>query len=438
MSDIKEEKLDMGSDVSCDDLNIESNNIKSIENYNNQNDLVIIPTNYKDNNYNKKFKHRIFNKLAITACIVTIFGGLSIGIGIGISLPITQMLLSSRSSHNQFIHNMDHSDMVFSSTIRPLSMVDAVNKVKPSVVSINTTSSLFGSRGIGSLPSQFDFNLPSSGTGIIFDKDDEKVYIVTNEHVIGNASNINISINRSEEVPASVLGTDIQSDLAVIYVLKSDLKEVGINEVVVAEFGYSSEMQVGEVVIAIGNALGQGNTTTMGIVSALNIQIPIDGRLLTVLQTDAAINPGNSGGPLINLKGEVIGINTVKLAKDNVYGMGYSITSDVAIPIMKDLRNQTPRPYLGIRGHDVTDNIASMFNLEPKGVFVHSVYIGSGAYNAGLRSTDIITHFNNRYVLDMSTLSSLIREQEVGDKVELRIIRDGNTTLTLNVLLTTF
>jgi len=384
-------------------------------------------------------KRKGLKNIALMTCVVSILGGLSIGVGLGISMPIAQSVIDSRAGNtNNSLYSMTQQDLIFSSSMQPLSMVDAVNTVKPSVVSISTTSSMFGGNRSSRFVEPFDLQIPSSGTGIIFDESDDRVYIVTNEHVIENANSISIAIGRSEEVPAKLLGRDVQSDLAVIYVLKSDLEEIGIKEVTLAKFGDSAEMQVGEVVIAIGNALGQGNTTTMGIVSAKNIQIPIDGRLLTVLQTDAAINPGNSGGPLINSRGEVIGINTVKLAKDNVQGMGYSITSNIAIPIMEELRNQTPRPYLGIRGHNVTPEIAALFDLEPEGVFVHSVYEGSGAYAADLRPTDIITHFNGQLVPNMPRLSELIQEQEVGDEVSLTIIRDGLETIELTTTLTGF
>ena len=395
---------------------------------------------HEEQSQNRVNKKRSFKNIAILTCIVTILGGLSIGAGLGVSLSVTQNLMNSRTGIASNIYDMPQQDLMLSSSMQPLSMVDAVNRVKPSVVSIRTTSSMFESnRGFRSqVIDPFDLQVPSSGTGIIFDESDERVYIVTNEHVIENANSITISLGRSQEVPARLLGRDVQSDLAVIYVLKADLQEIGIYDVTLATFGDSSQMQVGEVVIAIGNALGQGNTTTMGIVSAKNIQIPIDGRLLTVLQTDAAINPGNSGGPLINAKGEVIGINTVKLAKDNVQGMGYSITSNIAMPIMTDLRNQTPRPYLGIRGHDVTESIAAMFDLEPTGVFVHSVYQRSGAYVAGLIATDIITHFNGQPVSNMAELSGLIQSHEVGDHVEIQIIRDGREVMHLTTVLISF
>lgn len=445
MSDFKEEphndsNLEHIEDIKViedieDILDNEHNNNIPINNSDNK-DLVIVPTYYEYKRENNTNVNKPLKRVLLLTCIASILGGLSLGIGLGISLPIAQGYF--RADHSADIPTIEYQNVVYSDSSQPLNLVEAVNKVTPSVVSISTTSSLLGNRGLNQFPTMFDFEVPSSGTGIIFDEDDEKIFIVTNEHVIENADSISISMNRSADIPAKLLGKDVQSDLAVIYVLKSDLKAAGINEVVIAEFGSSSDMQVGEVVIAIGNALGQGNTTTMGIVSAKNIQIPIDGRLLTVLQTDAAINPGNSGGPLINTQGEVIGINTVKLAKENVHGMGYSITSDVAIPIMYELRNQTPRPYLGIRGNDVTENIAEMFNLEPTGVFVHSIYEGSGAYIAGIQPTDIITHLNGEPILNMAHLSSIIQSSEVGDELQIQIIRDGNEVIILDVVLTLF
>lgn len=389
---------------------------------------------------NKKSLNNFKLKFAVTSFFILI-GSLGVGVGIGTSYSLINNFISNEIPATIQHVYLPATENIVLSTLQPLSMVDAVETVKPAVVSIETRSI----QPVGGLFASpiFDIDRPASGTGIIFYEDETNIYIVTNEHVIGRADLIEVSFgrNRNDSVEATVVGTDFLSDIAVIAIPKADLEEIGITSVTTAEFGNSSDMHIGEFVMAIGNALGQGITTTMGVVSATDIQIPIDGRLLTVLQTDAAINPGNSGGPLINSSGQVIGINTVKLARPNVYGMGYSITSNIAMPIIDGIMNDTPRPMLGIMGQSLSD-VNSQFRLHneidfTEGVIIGDVQINSGAYRAGLRQADIITHFDGEQVIDMNNLRDLISQRQVGDNVSITVIRD-NTELTLNVQLVVF
>ena len=310
-------------------------------------------------------------------------------------------------------------------------LVNVVRAVDPAVVAITT---------IGNQPAMggfFDGAPAYSGSGIIFHEDDERIYIATNFHVIGNANSVLVSVEGNDTVPARLVGYAHDSDLAVISVSKADLAEVGVHSFVTAVFGDSDMMYVGDMVLAIGNALGEGNTATIGIVGVREKEIQVHHMTLTVIQTDAAINPGNSGGPLVNLDGHVIGINTAKLLQANVEGMGYSITSNIAKPILDEIMLRTTRPFLGISGEDISPEMARSFNLPSIGVLVREVYEGTAAYTAGLRRTDLITSFRGEPVFDMQQLSQMIQSSRVGEEVEIRVIRNGGL-LILNVTLTRY
>lgn len=310
-------------------------------------------------------------------------------------------------------------------TIAPI-----INKVKDSVVniSIKTQTTTFFNQV---------YESTGAGSGIIYDQDDEKVYIVTNNHVVEGASNVQVSITGTEQIPASLVGRDSSSDIAIIYVTKADLAKAGINEVTVAEFADSDLLEVGEYVLALGNALGEGKTVTQGIISASNKEINIDGKKLTVLQTDAAINPGNSGGALIDTDGKVVGINTAKLSSSSVEGIGYAIPSSYVKNVIEEImvNGTVERPYLGITGYTITDEFKSTYNIDIDGVFLRSVEKGSAAENAGLKYTDIITGFNGKQIKSMDELSAAISECNVNDVVSIEFIRNGttkmNTTATL-------
>ncbi|MDR1531850.1 MAG: trypsin-like peptidase domain-containing protein [Clostridiales bacterium] len=306
-----------------------------------------------------------------------------------------------------------------------------IDKVEPSVVCITYEAQMAQGGFFGMQPQP----VSGAGSGIIFHQDSEKVYIATNQHVVSGANSVQVSVSGSELVPARLVGQDAQADLAVISISKADLSAAGVTTVVPADFGDSDKVRVGEPVLAIGNALGEGNTATNGIISAKDKQITIDNRDLTVFQTNAAINPGNSGGPLVNMSGEVIGINTAKLSESSVEGMGYSITSNKAKPIIEELMNQVNRPFLGIQGMDITEQVASLYSLPQMGVIVESVFPGTSAEEAGIKRADIITSFNGKSVLTMEQLSAFIKECAIGDKVEIKLLREGTEALTVTATL---
>ncbi len=392
-----------------------------------------------------------FKRTVAAACIVSILGGSSLGIGVGVISPVingyinkSQAAEEAPKAETVFAVNDIETPNInpvvinpsFSNELAIYDFVGVIEKVEPSVVSIvsvsQTTENFFGTQ----------MEQPNAGSGIIFKEDDENVYIATNYHVIGGASSVKVSVCKKDVVPAKLVGREPSADLAVIYVSKADLKKVGVDKVTLATFGNSDKTQVGEVVLAIGNALGEGNTATNGIISAKDKEINVEGKTLKVLQTNAAINPGNSGGPLVNMNGEVIGINTAKLARGGVSssaveGMGYSIPSNVANPIISQFMNQGSRPFLGIMGGDVTEEMAKMYNLPQAGVLVESVVKDSAAELAGVERYDIITSFNDKPVFTWEHLTKAISECKVGDKVKINVLRDGKDSVKLEATLKT-
>lgn len=309
-------------------------------------------------------------------------------------------------------------------------VINTINKVQNSVVNISIVEQQRG---------WFNqvYESEGAGSGIIYSQDNEKVYIVTNNHVVEGATSVSISITGEEQIKSTLVGKDASSDLAVISVLKSDLKSAGIDNVTVAEFGNSDNVEVGEYVIAIGNALGTGKTTTRGIISAQNKTINIDGKKMTMLQTDTAINPGNSGGALVNSAGQVIGINTAKYASSSVEGTGFAIPTNTAKEIITQLveKGTVDKPYLGITAYTIDDNFKQMYSINVDGVFVTGVDNGSAAEDAGIQRTDIITAIDGVAVKSVDELSAQMNKHKSGDRVKLDIIRNGNQPAQVNVTL---
>lgn len=302
-------------------------------------------------------------------------------------------------------------------------VADIAEQAMPSAVSITNMSiqqvqSFFG--GIQEMEST------SVGSGIIIAQNDSELLIITNNHVVEGSKTLTVSFIDEESVEAQVKGTDAAKDLAVIAVSLKDIKSSTMDQIKVASLGDSDKLKVGEPVIAIGNALGYGQSVTTGIVSAKGREIDeIDGKLI---QTDAAINPGNSGGALLNASGEVIGINTAKAASDMTEGMGYAIPVTSVSNVIDSLINRETRTkleegkqgYLGIEGVDVTTESSEMYGM-PVGVYISDVTRGGGAKDAGLKKGMIITKLNGITIDSMMTLKEQLMYYAPGDKVELTI-----------------
>ncbi len=324
----------------------------------------------------------------------------------------------------------------------------------PSVVAITTVS-------VQEIPSFFGYSShqyksASTGSGIIVGDNDDELLIATNNHVVDGATTLSVcfigddvanaetetvnagdngDLNVEDAVSAKIKGTDADNDLAVVAVKKSDIPEDTLNQIKIAQIGSSDDLAVGQQVVAIGNALGYGQSVTSGWISALNRTISTDdGTNSTgLIQTDAAINPGNSGGALLNMKGELIGINSAKYADSAVEGMGYAIPISKAKPILEELMNRETREkvdsskkgYLGVSLASLTTEAIEMYNM-PTGAFVRSVEDDSPAQEAGICKGDIIVKFDGQKVSDGDDLLDKLQYYKSGEKIEAVIARATN------------
>ena len=305
-----------------------------------------------------------------------------------------------------------------------------VDASMPSIVSITSTSvqqvmSFFG--GVSTIPRE------SAGSGIIISQNDTELLIVTNNHVVDGSESLTVTFNDETSIAATIKGTDSARDLAVIAVALSDIPDDTRDAIKVAVVGDSASLKVGEPTIAIGNALGCGQSVTTGIVSAVNREI--DGYDGKYIQTDAAINPGNSGGALLNANGELIGINSAKISDSSVEGMGFAIPISDVTNIIETLMNRTKvdeanRGYIGIKGYDVTEEGAKMYNM-PTGVYIAEVISGGAAEKAGITKGSIITGFEGMEINGMESLQEQLTYYAAGDEVTVTIqtpTHDGEYT----------
>lgn len=330
-----------------------------------------------------------------------------------------------------------------------LDVTDIVEKAMPSVVSITTKSteevqdfySMFGYGGYSYTPQERE--VEGSGSGIIIGKNDEELLIVTNYHVVEGADTLSVSFVDGEVYEAIVKGFDQDKDLAVVSVSLDDISDDTMNNITIATIGNSDDLAVGEQVVAIGNALGYGQSVTTGIVSAKNRQLneSVDTiedakdseNGVNLIQTDAAINPGNSGGALLNMNGEVVGINSAKLASTEVEGMGYAIAISDVTDVLENLMNETARErleddehgVLGITGTTVSDEAIQLYGI-PTGVLVTEVTEDGAADKAGIEANSIITKFDGKTVSTIDQLVELLQYYKPGEEVEVTIEALGN------------
>ncbi|HBT19887.1 MAG TPA: serine protease Do [Peptococcaceae bacterium] len=323
---------------------------------------------------------------------------------------------SSGYTQDQQSNDISQDEGTITVPIQAKSPVVAIaQKVGPAVVGItNFKGSNF-----------FMEPVESSGTGFILDG--EKGYIVTNYHVVAGARRLMVSLSEDEQYSAQIVGRDARTDLAVIKInANRKLPEVVL--------GDSSKLQVGEEVVAIGNPLGRefARSVTKGVVSALNREITIPtssgGEItLKLIQTDAAINPGNSGGPLVNMQGQVVGINSAKIAQEGVEGMGFAIPINVAKPIIQQIieKGYVSRPFIGIYNfREITEEMSQWYDI-PRGIFVGGVVPGSPADKAGIQPEDIIVEFDGKRITTFADLDEALSKHKVGDRVKIGIVRDG-------------
>ena len=337
----------------------------------------------------------------------------------------TQQTSSNKSTTSKNSDSSSTLKLSQSSSTVTSDVSDIVNSAMPSVVAITNMSVQEVQSYFGGTQQQ---ESTSCGSGIIIGKNDSELLIVTNNHVVEGAETLTVSFANETSVEASIKGTDSSKDLAVVAVPLDSIDDDTMNAISIITLGDSDQLQVGEPVIAIGNALGYGQSVTTGIVSALDRNLDMEGFDSKLIQTDAAINPGNSGGALLNANGELIGINTAKVNANAVEGMGYAIPISDATSVIENLMNRETRTkvdeseqgFLGIEGYDVTSEKAEMYSI-PTGVFVRSVEDGSAADKAGITAECIITKFDGITIDSMSTLQSQMQYFKAGDKVEVVI-----------------
>ena len=378
---------------------------------------------------------RSFAKTAALVCLAAAVGGFSLGAGSALG----SALFSRVDGNSTIMGELANNNGWEAAAVQPVnfsnnagvagkSAVDIFRAASDSVVSINVTArtQVFNRM----------VDRPQAGSGIIFDEDDERIFILTNAHVIAAANAATVSVDDTVQVAAHYMGSCVQSDIAVIYVSKEALQEAGVRHYTVAEFADSDKVQIGEVVLAIGNALGEGKTATKGIISSTAREITIERTPLTMLQTDAAINPGNSGGPLVNDRGQVLGITTAKLSSALVEGTGFAIPSNEAKEIAREIMNlnRDGRTFLGITGQSITEEMLEIYNFPAQGVFVVHVSGDSAAHSAGLMEGDLIVGFRGEKVSTIEELISMILASDIGETVSIYIYR-GNQPMQMEATL---
>lgn len=372
----------------------------------------------------KKFNKKSMKGIALLVA-AAIFGSAITGGAVCLFLPdyVNNQIAKATVTNNLSVGKGNVVNTVSSdssiSTGQYLSVVDIAKKVGPAVVGI-----------VATVPTQSYFGVyesQGSGSGIIISQNG---YVVTNNHVIEGANKIVIYLSSGETKEATVVGTDSKTDLAVL--------KMENGEYPYAALGESSELEVGELCVAIGNPLGMefAGSVTVGYISALNRTVETDGKTFNLIQTDAAINAGNSGGALVNTKGEVIGINTLKISSTGVEGLGFAIPVDEAKPVFEDLINYgyvKGRPVIGIVGRDISADMAKYYNY-PQGVFVEQTYEGSGAAKAGIKRGDIITKADGKRIKTIEELNEVRDTKKAGETLKIELDRSGET-ISVNVTL---
>ena len=432
------------------DFNHTENN-NEMENETNTYQPLTPSGSHNNNKKNPKNSKKLAKKIGAITLSAVLFGSVAAGSfqAVNYFSPFSKTTGSSGStaSNNSSSTSLLKTTAVSgSSNTGSLDVSDITTSAMPSIVAITNKSvqevqdyfSQFGFGGQGQPQTQ---ETESQGSGIIIGKNDSELLMVTNNHVVEGADTLSVCFIDNQVYEAAIKGTDHENDLAVIAVPLDSISDDTMSKIAVASIGDSDSLKVGEQVVAIGNALGYGQSVTTGIVSAVNRTLSSnssdtqdsnsssdDSSSATYIQTDAAINPGNSGGALLNMDGEVVGINSAKLASTEVEGMGYAIPISRVSDIIDNLMNQTTRTKvdsdkqgtIGIKGINVTSDVQEKYNL-PKGIYVSEVTSGSAAEKAGITSGSVITKFDGKSVTDIESLQDLLQYYKAGETVELTL-----------------
>ena len=432
------------------DFNHTENN-NEMENETNTYQPLTPSGSHNNNKKNPKNSKKLAKKIGAITLSAVLFGSVAAGSfqAVNYFSPVSKTTNSSSQtskSNSSSASLLKTTTTSNSSNKGSLDVSDITTSAMPSIVSITNKSvqevqdyfSQFGFGGQGQPQTQ---ETESQGSGIIIGKNDSELLMVTNNHVVEGADTLSVCFIDNQVYEAAIKGTDPENDLAVIAVPLDSISDDTMSQIAVASIGDSDSLKVGEQVVAIGNALGYGQSVTTGIVSAVNRTLSSDSSdtqdsnsssndssSATYIQTDAAINPGNSGGALLNMNGEVIGINSAKLASTEVEGMGYAIPISRVSDIIDNLMNQTTRTKvdsdkqgtIGIKGINVTSDVQEKYNL-PEGIYVSEVTSGSAAEKAGITSGSVITKFDGKSVTDIESLQDLLQYYKAGETVELTL-----------------
>ncbi|MDR1706211.1 MAG: trypsin-like peptidase domain-containing protein [Clostridiales bacterium] len=360
-----------------------------------------------------------FRRTVVIAIIISFFGGCGLGLGYSAGLRFADEYWGPESD-GAALKTFSITPLSADEDDLPLSYADAISAAEPAVVRISAVKAVHN---------RFSFTegerTVSNGTGMLFHETDNNYYIATNAHVVSGSTGLYVFLGDNTAVDAVLVGEDDAKDVAVISVNKNAV--AGSAPLGLVSFGDSDAVRVGDVVLAIGNALGEGNSATNGIISAKDKIIEIDGVAFEVIQTNAAINEGNSGGPLINLNGEVIGMNTAKLKENKdskVEGMGYSIPSNIIVPtIEKIMRGGGPK--LGVTTGDITSEYRYIYGVDVQGALIQEIKPGGAAEKSGLRAGDVVLAVDGKTVTGSQSLIDTLSEYTAGNRVGLTILRGG-------------
>ena len=388
-----------------------------------------------------KPKKGYMKKVALVVGAAVLFGAVGGVTMQGTSYLTGKLLGKNTKSTVGTTKTVSNAKLTTSTSTVTSDVSDIVENTLPSIVSITNMSVQEVQNFFGGISQQ---ESESAGSGIIISQNDSELLVVTNNHVVEGSDTLTVTFNDGNSVEAQIKGTDSARDLAVVAVPLDKISDDTMNAIKVATLGDSDSLKVGEPAIAIGNALGYGQSVTTGIVSATGRTI--DGFDGEYIQTDAAINPGNSGGALLNANGEVIGINSAKINSSAVEGMGFAIPISDASDVIQNLMNKETRSkvsdeergYLGIKGYDVSEEGAQMYNM-PTGVYVKEVMSGGGSEKAGLTKGSIITGFEGSSISGMSSLQEQLQYYKAGEEVTLTVqIPDKNGEYTEKDIKVTF
>lgn len=384
----------------------------------------------------EKKGHGIFFKAVAFVLCAVMLGAISAGAFIGV-IHISgyddklDAVLEAANNQESAVHvsTVTPSGTTVDNTTGTVAISSIVEDVMPSVVSITSTI-VYESQGFGFFFGGGSYEVPGAGSGIIVGQNAKELLIVTNYHVIEDATSLVVSFDDGTDINATVKGVSEDNDLAVIAVSLSEVEDSTLNAISIATFGDSDSLKMGDRVIAIGNALGYGQSVTVGYISALSREVTIDNNTMTLLQTDAAINPGNSGGALINENGELIGINSAKYSDTDVEGMGFAIPISSVKELIEELMNKEPMVeveeskmgYLGITPADVDSSSAYLYNM-PEGVYVYSLSEDGPAAKSGIMERDIITKFDGEKIRSSSELQEILKYYAGGTTVDVTVQR---------------